>query len=188
MCIAATTSRFSAFMNKSLFTHSCYAATVTAICLLAWITTMLYSNGILLIGIFLTGGAGGVLSNYFRIKGNSDPNDVRFKELRKTDDKPDLVIQIYISVVIGGLLAWAGHLIFASGLIKNEAFPAYNMGEKYLYAKSILDVAPTSANEAIKSLFWSLVFGFSEKLIPNIIDDYTSTLDKFVKSSRSEKI
>lgn len=173
------TSKFSSWQileQASLFTHSCIAALLTAFALMTWLYLAKDDGGLFTIGIFLTGGAGGVLSNYFRIKGNKDFGDDRFKTLRNTVD-PNLVVQVYISVIIGGMLAWAGHLLFSSGMVTNDLTPHYE-DAKYLTIKDIFEVKPKHGTDALKSLFWALVFGFSEKLIPNIIDDYASILLK----------
>lgn len=83
--------------------------------------------------------------------------------------------QIALIPVYGGLFALALYLGFLGGIVSGEAFPKF--------ALPAFDTPPTTANlqaffgtaypatgpDLAKLLFWSIVAGFSERFVPQII-------------------
>jgi hypothetical protein len=166
----------------TLFEHACVPPLFVAVLLGAWLygAATAGDRQSLLMGVFFTGAAGGVLSTYFRIKGNNNPGDTQFHTIRAQtrEDSADAIRQVYITPVISGMFAWAVYCLFASGMVENEIFPRFVNDKGYKDLSSLFEVKPAQGKDAVKTLLWSLVAGFSEKLVPNVIDDLASTLGK----------
>lgn len=112
--------------------------------------------------IFLTGAGGGVLSNYFRLK------NVPAKMI-----EPNAILQIYMTPAISGVLGWVMYGLFLSDMLQGALFPKFRVlhGDEYVNLAGIFDIVPENKLSAAKALLWAFVAGFSEKLIPNILDD-----------------
>src|SRR4051812_8283547 len=69
-----------------------------------------YLSNVLLL-VFFAGAAGAVVNNYFRV--------VKLAEKRKaiaSDETDAFVVQMYVSLLVGGTLAFIAYGLFASGL------------------------------------------------------------------------
>jgi hypothetical protein len=84
-----------------------------------------------------------------------------------------LLIPIY-----GGIFAFVLYLIFLSDIIVNPLFPAFKFPEVPLsgisynyFSHFLMDTIPNSGQDLAKLLFWSFVAGFSERFVPQIIND-----------------
>lgn len=115
----------------------------------------------LTLAIFLTGAGGGVISTYFRLK-----------DVAPTQIEPHEILQIYISPVIAGLLGWICYAFFLTQMLQGPLFPKFVELDKVRYENltSVFLIVPQSPLDAAKALLWAFVAGFSEKLIPNILD------------------
>ena len=84
---------------------------------------------------------------------------------------------IIISPIAGAILAELLYLLFLSGLLAGNLFPAFvpdNQPATHQGFSRIFDVhCPDAANYA-KVLFWSFVAGFSEKFATNIIQQFAA--------------
>ncbi len=97
-----------------------------------------------------------------------------------------LLIPIY-----GGVFSLVLFVLFLSGLLKGHLFPEFWVPEfgapptidniKEFLTKSY----PLSATDFAKFAFWSFVAGFSERLVPQVIKQVTSTSEEVPKSSDS---
>lgn len=122
----------------------------------------------LLLVVFLTGAAGGVISNYFRIR-----------ELTEKNIGTNGIIQIYITPLIAGLLSWVAYAIFLSGLLQGSVFPTF-AGSKVPYEdleQMFSVVKPETTLDVAKVLLWSFIAGFFEKFIPNILDKIAGEIE-----------
>ena len=87
-----------------------------------------------------------------------------------------LVIPIY-----GGIFALVLYVLFISGLIEGELFPQFYV-PAFSMPPTTQDIAeflrttyPTSGADFAKLMFWTFVAGFSERLVPQIIQKVSST-------------
>jgi hypothetical protein len=117
--------------------------------------------------VFLSGAVGGVVNNYFRL--------AKLTEIESGDRKevtPLMITQLYVSVVIAGILAFVAYGLFLSGLIQGSLFPEFeNTAAPYAgLGEMILGLAPKTNLDAAKAILWGFIAGFSERFVPNIID------------------
>lgn len=122
----------------------------------------------LTLAIFLIGAGGGVISTYFRLK-NIAPETL----------ETNAILQIYISPVVAGLLGWVSYAFFLTGMMQGPLFPSFT-GSQNSYANlgSVFQIMPATSVDAAKALLWAFVAGFSEKLIPNILDRLASQMEQ----------
>ena len=114
----------------------------------------------LTLAIFLTGAGGGIISTYFRLK-----------NLAPTHMESNAILQVYITPIMAGLLGWICYAFFLTGMLKGPLFPEFKgQTEVYTNIISVFSIIPATSLDAAKALLWAFVAGFSEKLIPNILD------------------
>lgn len=120
----------------------------------------------LTLAIFLTGAGGGVLSTYFRLKG-LDPSIIT----------PAAILQIYMTPIISGVLGLVCYGMFLTGMLQGALFPEFTKATVYTTFSDIFKIVPADTLSAAKSLLWAFVAGFSEKLIPNMLDQLADRLE-----------
>ena len=109
---------------------------------------------------------GGFMSIQQRIK---NVNDEELELLSKS------WFQILLIPVYGGIFALVLYLAFLSQIVKGALFPEFSIPDfssppttddmKRLF----MDTYPSSGVNLAKLIFWSIVAGFSERLVPQII-------------------
>ena len=138
------------------------------------IILLLSANGkldSLLLIAFLSGSICGIVNNHFRLQDKINNNDVV-----NIDKYVFVKFQIYMSPVIGGLLALVLVLIFVGGLLDGAFFPTYNDATYKNVQEFLFKATPVNYSDVGKLLFWSFVAGFSEKFVPNYIDKLTNEI------------
>lgn len=130
----------------------------------------------LLLVVFFAGAAGGVISNYFRIR-----------DLPAQNIGTNAIIQIYITPLIAGLLSWVAYAICLSGLLQGSLFPAFAGSDvPYENLEQMFSVVkPNTTLDVAKVLLWSFIAGFSEKLIPNILDKMAGDAEDLVQAGNN---
>lgn len=126
--------------------------------------------------VFFSGAVGGVVNNYFRLAAFSS----KPLEAEKLGENVLVVPQIYLSLAIGGVLACVAYALFAGGIVQGSLFPKF-IGLDSTYdgiTKLLLDVAPSTNIEAAKCVLWAFIAGFSERLVPTMIDRAMSEVSK----------
>ncbi|MEQ6917086.1 hypothetical protein [Halomonas aquatica] len=93
--------------------------------------------------------------------------------------------QILLVPIFGGVFALVLYLVFLSGIVSGDLFPAFSfpsqedIGEGEDYMLHIFrDTYPSSGPDLAKLLFWSFVAGFTERFVPQLISKVTSTVSK----------
>ncbi len=148
-------------VSKNVFFHACMPPLIIFVVLA--ISLWAPSGEVefpLTMAIFIAGAGGGVISTYFRLK-NVAPTKV----------EANAILQIYITPIIAGLLGWICYAFFITEMIRGPLFPEFvNKEEAYDGLKSVFQIHPQHTLDAAKALLWAFIAGFSEKLIPNILD------------------
>lgn len=85
--------------------------------------------------------------------------------------------QILLIPVYGGIFALVLCLVFLSKIVEGPFFPQFAMAEFSRPVPSTADIRdffaktyPATGMDLAKLLFWSFVAGFSERFVPQIID------------------
>jgi hypothetical protein len=118
--------------------------------------------------IFFAGAVGAVVNNYYRLAGlAAKPGEVENPEQARL-----VIIQMYVSLLIGAILAFVAYGIFLGGLIRGSLFPDFDRTDlAYKDLSNLLfTVGPKANIDAAKALLWAFISGFSERLVPNMID------------------
>lgn len=149
------------FSTRNAFFHACIPPLII-FGLLAW--NLWFSASAaempLTLAIFLTGAGGGVISTYFRLK-NVAPTTIEI----------NAILQVYITPIVAGLLGWICYAFFLTEMLQGPLFPKFTgQSNNYVNISSVFGIKPASSLDAAKALLWAFVAGFSEKLIPNILD------------------
>ena len=158
---------------KRLYWHLLYGAAIAfgGLAVLMLLARFgMYSDVMML--IFFAGSVGAVVNNYFRlskmIEAKAAPADDAQERLA--------IIQMYVSMLIAGILAFVAYGLFLSGLLQGSLFPEFEH-TKDIYkdvTSMLVCLAPKTNIDAAKSLLWAFVAGFSERFVPNIIDTLVS--------------
>jgi len=121
----------------------------------------------LILFVFLAGAIGGMLNTYTRLK------KVSIEELNhSTFSKVIAITQVYATPMVAGIFAIVSYALFASGLLQGSLFPSFSNGaESYSGLKEMFSsFTPETRTDAVKCIVWGFIAGFSEKMIPNILD------------------
>jgi len=132
--------------------------------------------------IFFAGAVGATLNTYYRLSKlaaipaselNLDPIDEKLMSL-----------QMYVSTLVGGILAILMYGLCFSGLVEGALFPKFKSAAEQAEYENLQvflgQLRPATTVDAAKAVIWSFISGFSERLIPNL-------LDRFVARATSER-
>lgn len=93
--------------------------------------------------------------------------------------------QILLIPIYGGIFSLLLYVIFLSNLISGQFFPSFRFplipdsGVDSAYLQNFLtNTYPSSGPDFAKLIFWCFVAGFSERIIPQIISNISSNLEK----------
>lgn len=126
------------------------------------------TEGSLLLIVFLVGASGGVTSTYLRLK--DIPSE--FPHNKLSGQVVRAIVQVYVSPIVAGILAWVLYGLFVTEIIKGPLFPEFRgtTSEYHSVRQVFTEVGPIQTLDAAKALLWAFVAGFSEKMVPNILD------------------
>jgi len=121
----------------------------------------------LIVFVFLAGALGGITNTYQRLKSMplNEPERSVFNNLIA-------VTQVYATPMVAGTFAIVAYALFASGMLEGTLFPSFSGGsETYEDLNTVFNgMSPSTAADAAKAIIWGFIAGFSEKMIPNILD------------------
>jgi hypothetical protein len=120
--------------------------------------------------LFAVGALGGVVATYLRIR--EMPPEPLFPVDRATQALA--VMQVYVSAFVAGVFGVIVYVFMFSGILKGDLFPKLTgvdvSGQNFLDFLYADDAQPLHRVDIAKALVWAFVAGFSERLVPNIID------------------
>jgi hypothetical protein len=133
-------------------------------------------HGDVMMAVFFAGSVGAVVNNYFRLASLS-ANPEAIKDLI---NRPAVTIQMYVSLFVSGILGFVAYGLFLSGLLQGELFPEFeSIHDNYQSLSTLLEsVSPKTNLDTAKAIMWAFVAGFSERLIPNILDSLIVKVQK----------
>jgi len=121
----------------------------------------------LIVFVFLAGALGGITNTYQRLKSMplEEPERSMFSNVIA-------ITQVYATPMVAGTFAIVAYALFASGLLEGTLFPSFSGGgTDYKDLNSVFNgMAPSTSADAAKAIIWGFIAGFSEKMIPNILD------------------
>ena len=88
------------------------------------------------------------------------------------DEVTQAIIQVYVSPLVAGIFALVLYAIFLTEIITGALFPAFK-GTEATYdsvRQLLIGITPDQRLDAAKALLWAFIAGFSERMVPNILD------------------
>jgi hypothetical protein len=157
---------------KSVRFHSALSTIIFIGLLLCWLGENRYFDSLLLL-VFLAGTLGGVITTYLRLRNIKS----YFSEIQAPSASDQLenilaIIQVHVSPIVAGVFGVIFYALCASGVIAGSLFPNFNNMEKeYTNLIEFFDcLKPLTKQDTAKALIWAFIAGFSERLVPNILD------------------
>ena len=82
--------------------------------------------------------------------------------------------------IAAGIFGWIIYSLFLTEIIKGPMFPCFEgVSDKYINVSQLFtEIQPCKLRDAALVLIWAYIAGFSEKLIPNVIDKISSKLEE----------
>lgn len=118
--------------------------------------------------LFMSGALGGVMTTYMRLRAMPTNEEMVKNDLTNTL----AIIQVYVSPAIASVFGFVLYGLFLSDMLQGSLFPKF-VGTDIAFngvVSLFTDVKPASQLDAVKSLLWAFLAGFSERLVPNILD------------------
>ncbi|WP_040514044.1 hypothetical protein [Paraglaciecola polaris] len=164
-------------ISRNVFFHACMPPLIIFVLLAVslWAPTNGEVEFPLTMAIFIAGAGGGIISTYFRLK-----------DVASAKVEANAILQIYISPIIAGLLGWICYAFFITDMISGPLFPEFvNKEHDYEGLRSVFQIQPEHTLDAAKALLWAFIAGFSEKMIPNILDKLSHQAETQVRVKES---
>ena len=90
-----------------------------------------------------------------------------------------LIVYSMIPSLVGAIGAVVLYMVFASGLIKGDLFPAFELSQLDPkpddFQNFIANWQPSGPIDYAKALVWSFIAGFSERFVPDLLDRFASS-------------
>lgn len=90
-----------------------------------------------------------------------------------------LIVYSMIPSLVGAIGAVVLYMVFASGLVKGDLFPAFELAQidpkRDEFQNFISNWQPAAAIDYAKALVWSFIAGFSERFVPDLLDRFASS-------------
>jgi hypothetical protein len=96
----------------------------------------------------------------------------------------NVVSSMALAMMEGGVAAAVLYVLFMSGTVQGDLFPSFDVeGGRHM---GFFGVAPKSAVDVAKALVWAVAAGFSERLVPDMLDSMSKRGLKSVQNARVE--
>lgn len=156
------------------YRHTLTCVFIGTVAVVSIVTTALLLSGSghssLLLLIVLSGALGSFFSALLRL--------YSFEELPKGFVESGIGRQMLYSVmyslippIVGSIAAAVLYVCFASEIIKSDLFPKFECRIQTCktFADFVFEFGPGSPDQFAKALFWGFVAGFSERLVPDLL-------------------
>jgi hypothetical protein len=186
---------------KSLLALFCAAFAIIALILVYMLTDALLGGcipnqqgctkvpSIFLITV-MAGAIGAIFSNITRLYQVDEVSELFAKKI--SDAKIHrMALYAAVPAVIGAVAAAVVYLIFAGDFIQGSPFPAFTCdaeGKCGNISGFIDHWGPDKAVDYAKMIFWGFVAGFSERLVPDMLGQYSKLIEqKATEAERNQK-
>jgi len=132
----------------------------------------------LIVFVFFAGALGGITNTYMRLK------NMPIEALKQNDlSKLIAISQVYATPMVAGTFAIVAHVLFASGMLEGALFPKFSdSSTNYNNLNAMFNsYKPATYADAAKMIVWGFIAGFSEKMIPNILDRLAEEGEDLIK-------
>lgn len=89
-----------------------------------------------------------------------------------------LIVYSMIPSLVGTIAAVALYLIFASGLVKGDLFPAFELSplnpRSDAFQNFVANWQPVAPADYAKALVWAFIAGFSERFVPDLLERFAT--------------
>jgi hypothetical protein len=154
---------------RSIRFHSSMVTFIFVLAMLSLLVVFAAFGGVsFVLLLFLCGALGGITNNYLRLR----EIPVSEKDLMDPLTNKLAILQVYVSPVIAGVFGFILYSLFLSGIVQGSLFPDFSGIELKFDGVGGLftDVAPANNLDAARALIWAFIAGFSERMVPNILD------------------
>jgi hypothetical protein len=160
------------FLHLTVTAVVCFGAVATLLSLVAADA----SRSNLPVLLFLCGCVGAVVANYQRL------TKLSLEKEKMSDEISNFMvtIQLYVSPLIGGVLALVLWAAFFSGLVQGDFFPRIDGTDAHYnnFHDLMAKTGPCGFKDAMKGVFWCFLAGYSERFVPNILDHLADKASK----------
>lgn len=154
---------------RSIRFHSSMVTFIFVLAMLSLLVVFLASGEVsFVLLLFLCGALGGITNNYLRLR----EMPVSEKDLLDPLTNKLAILQVYVSPIIAGVFGFILYSLFLAGIVQGSLFPDFSGNDLKFdgVAGLFTNVAPTNNLDAARALLWAFVAGFSERMVPNILD------------------
>jgi len=154
---------------RSIRFHSSLVAFIFVLAMLSLLVVFEAFGGVsFVLLLFLCGALGGITNTYLRLR-EIPANE---KDLLDPLTNKLAILQVYVSPVIAGVFGFILYSLFLSGIVQGSLFPDFSgIDLKFDSVVGLFtDVAPANNLDAARALIWAFIAGFSERMVPNILD------------------
>lgn len=120
----------------------------------------------LVYAVALVGTVGATANNYRKLQ--------KLRHLTEADvavPKALAIGQIYLSPLIGAVLALVLYGLFLSGVLQGEFFPTFDCsGDLFVSYAEFAECNPSTNADVAMAMLWGFIAGFAENFVPNILD------------------
>jgi len=122
----------------------------------------------LLTTLFLIGSCGGIVATFQRLK-NVPADSHHFKNPVSNNLA---IIQVYTSPLVAGIFSLVLMLFFVSGALEGFMTPNFIGGNGNFTSvrEFLISIKPSGNVDVAKCYTWCFIAGYSEKIIPTILD------------------